>query len=207
MGQALDPTAASGGNSYATAAWLAGTTEKGSSGSGVFSLSGNEYVLRGGLKGGSASCTSSGKLADPSNRDYYSRLDVEAPKLRTWLAAGPAPLEDYTDMWWNPDESGWGISIQQHANNQVFATFYLYDRDGKPTWLVMPGGQWTTAFTLEGAVYRASGPSSEAAFDAKRVSVTPVGSTKIEFGHGDTATLSLSADGRTMVKPIRRQAF
>lgn len=207
MGQALEFTSASGGNSYATAAWIAGTTEKGSSGSGIFSLSGNEYVLRGGLKGGSASCESSGKVADPANRDFYSRLDVEAPKLRAWLAAGPAPLEDYTDMWWNPEEPGWGVSVQQHADNRVFVTYYAYDRDGKPTWLVVPDAKWTTAFAVEGAVYRASGPGSDAAYDPKRFAVTPVGTARIEFGHGGTAAMSLTADGRTVAKNLRRQAF
>jgi lysyl endopeptidase len=206
MGQALEPTAATGG-SYATATWLAGTTERGSSGSGIFSLSGGEYVLRGGLKGGSASCESSGKPADPSNRDYYSRVDLEAPKLRTWLAAGPAPLQDYTDMWWNPAEPGWGVSVQQHADNRVFATYYLYDRDGKPTWLVMPEARWATAFAVEGAVYRASGPGSEGAYDAKRFSVTPVGTARIEFAHDGQATLTLSVEGRMITKPLQRQAF
>jgi hypothetical protein len=207
MGQALDPTSAAGGITYATAAWIAGTTERGSSGSGIFSLANGEYLLRGGLKGGSASCESSGRVADPANRDYYSRIEVEAPALRTWLAAGPAPLEDYTDMWWNPDEPGWGVSIQHHADNRVFVTHYGYDRDGRPTWLVMPEAAWITAFAIEGAVYRTSGPGSEAAYDARRFSAAPVGSARIEFGHAGQATLDLAVDGRTVTKPIRRQAF
>ncbi len=207
IGQALEATAATGGNSYSTAAWVAGTTEKGSSGSGIFSLSDGEYLLRGGLKGGSASCESSGRVTDPANRDYYSRIDIETPKLRTWLAAGPAPLEDYTDMWWNPQESGWGVSVQQHANNAVFVTYYAYDRDGKPTWLVMPEAKWTTAFALEGTLYRTSGPGSETAYDPRRVSLAPVGTIRLEFGHGGTATMSLSVDGRAVTKTIRRQAF
>lgn len=206
MGQAMEATASASG-SYATAAWLAGTTEKGSSGSGIFSLANGEYVLRGGLKGGSASCESSGRVADPANRDYYSRLDLEGAKLRTWLAAGPAPLEDYTDMWWNPDEPGWGLSIQQHADNRVFVTHYSYDRDGKPAWLVIPEAKWMSATTIEGVVYRATGPSPDGPYDAKKFSVTPVGSARIVFGDAGTASMSLTADGRTSVKPVRRQAF
>lgn len=38
---------------------------------------------------------------------------------------------DFTDLWWNPSESGWGVSITQHGNN-VFARIYAYDTDGRP---------------------------------------------------------------------------
>ena len=42
-------------------------------------------------------------------------------------AAQSVPAANYTDMWWNPSESGWGISFAQHASNQVFAVWYTYD--------------------------------------------------------------------------------
>ncbi|APV51367.1 hypothetical protein BWI17_17730 [Betaproteobacteria bacterium GR16-43] len=207
FGQALTVTPGTGGASYTTAAWIAGSTEAGSSGSGIFSLADGEYVLRGGLKGGSAACTNSGRVEDPSNRDYYSRLDLEAPKLREWLAAGPAPLEDYTDMWWNPAESGWGLSLVQHANNKVFATWFTYDRDGRAAWLVLPDARWTSAVAIEGALYRTTGPSSEATFDPARVSVTPVGSARIEFGYGGAGTATFVVDGKTSTKRIERQGY
>jgi len=71
----------SDGSSYAQARYTQGTTEGGSSGSGLLTLAagGNFFELRGGLFGGDASC------ANPNGTDYYSRLDVALPLLRQYL--------------------------------------------------------------------------------------------------------------------------
>lgn len=66
--------------------WLDGTTEGGSSGSGLFTRGWDgKYYLRGGLYGGTASCANTGSLATASNRDYYSRFDVVFPRLAPYL--------------------------------------------------------------------------------------------------------------------------
>lgn len=70
-------------------AWLSGTTEGGSSGSGLFTADASGYHLRGGLYGGSASCANSGSTANAQNRDYYSRFDVVFPHIQQWLAPAP----------------------------------------------------------------------------------------------------------------------
>ena len=57
-------------------AWLNGTTEGGSSGSGLFTAGPRGYVIRGGLYGGFAACSNSGSTSNTQNRDYYSRLDL-----------------------------------------------------------------------------------------------------------------------------------
>src|SRR5687768_12932873 len=81
-------------------------------------------------------------------------------------AAQSVPATNFTDMWWNPTESGWGISFVQHSgSNQVFAVWYTYDPreqdpatgQFKPLWFVMPGGNWSTPTTLTGAVYVLNG--------------------------------------------------
>ena len=80
-------------------------------------------------------------------------------------AAQAVPAANFTDMWWNPAESGWGISFSQHAgSNQVFAVWYTYDpREAgsagqmKPIWIVMPGGTWTDPNTITGTVYVSNG--------------------------------------------------
>jgi lysyl endopeptidase len=72
--------------------WLNGTTEGGSSGSGLFTLGKRGYVLRGGLYGGNASCANTGSISNPNNRDYYSRLDVDIANLRQYLA--PEPIQE-----------------------------------------------------------------------------------------------------------------
>lgn len=73
-----------------TVGWLEGTTEGGSSGSGLFTRhTDNSYRLRGGLYGGNASCANTGNLSNTSNRDHYSRLDLVFPQIKQWIAADP----------------------------------------------------------------------------------------------------------------------
>lgn len=73
-------------------AWLSGTTEGGSSGSGLFTADANGYHLRGGLLGGRASCANTGSPANEFNRDYYSRFDVVFPHIASYLAPVPGPM-------------------------------------------------------------------------------------------------------------------
>ena len=76
------------------------------------------------------------------------------------------PAANYTDLWWNPDENGWGVTITQHATNQIWAIWYTYDPrlpdssspgNFKPLWINMPGGIWTSPTTLTGDVYVTAG--------------------------------------------------
>lgn len=72
------------------AGWLEGTTEGGSSGSGLFTrYADNSLRLRGGLFGGNAECANTGNLNNSGNRDFYSRLDLIFPQIKQWIAADP----------------------------------------------------------------------------------------------------------------------
>jgi lysyl endopeptidase len=207
FGSALDATLNASGTRYSTIAWSFGSTEGGSSGSGIFTLSGGEYVLRGGLRGGSASCATTGRVDNLANRDYYSRLEAEAQALRTWLSAKAAPAEDYTDLWWNPAEPGAGVTILQRPNNRVYLTWYTYDADGEPTWFVVPESAWRSTTVLEGALYRTRGSAYDQRHDDAKFAVAAAGSARIEFAARDRAMLTLTLEGRTYSKPLRRQEF
>jgi hypothetical protein len=51
------------------------------------------------------------------------------------LFAQSAVATDYSDMWYLPAESGWGVNFTQNANT-LFITFFIYDASGNPTWYV-----------------------------------------------------------------------
>ena len=81
-------------------------------------------------------------------------------------SAQATPAANYTDLWWNPNESGWGLTITQHASNQIWAIWYTYDprqQDPsgggayKPLWINMPGGTWSSPTSLTGDVYVLNG--------------------------------------------------
>jgi lysyl endopeptidase len=69
--------------------YTSGSTEGGSSGSGLLTLLGGEYFVRGGLQGGSSSCSNSGSISNPGNVDSYSRIDLAFPVLRRYLVDAP----------------------------------------------------------------------------------------------------------------------
>lgn len=60
---------------------------------------------------------------------------LAATLLLPFLAVRPALAAnyDYTDAWYARAESGWGVIFTQ-SNNFIFATFFIYDQDKKPTW-------------------------------------------------------------------------
>ncbi len=39
-----------------------------------------------------------------------------------------------TDLWWNANESGWGVNVVQQADI-LFLTFFVYGPSGQPLWL------------------------------------------------------------------------
>lgn len=188
-----------GGGRVMSVAWLAGATEPGSSGSGLFTRRGGEWRLAGTLRGGSASCDTTGAVADPSNRDYYARLGVEREAIDAFLRAPALPQEDFTDMWQAVSEPGHGLSVVQHASGNVFAVWFAYDGAGNPTWLVVPGGRWLDGHRFEGDLHRASRSGGP-------LRVAPVGRARVRFA-GDEAQLELSIDGVVREVLLARQSF
>lgn len=123
----------------------------------------------------------------------------------TVTAGAPA---DYQDLWWaGSQENGWGMSITQHGA-ALFAALYIYDAQGRPEWVVLPGGSWNAGFTaFSGALYRPSG-SWFGAYDAARFAAgAPVGSATITFTGAASATLAYTIDGVPGTKSIQRQSF
>ena len=110
-------------------------------------------------------------------------------------AAQSTPATNYTDLWWNPAESGWGVGITQHpGTHQVFAVWYTYDprKDAgsrnKPLWIVMPGGSWTSPTTLTGPVYVTGGIAFNQPGSNLRTS--PVGSFTFNFADAGSGRFS-----------------
>ena len=90
-------------DSFISIRWTQGTTEGGSSGSGVFTFNaaGGFYELRGGLEGGTASCD------NPNGLDRFSRMDLLYTKLAPFLqpaAVIPSTTSAQASMveYWNP---------------------------------------------------------------------------------------------------------
>jgi hypothetical protein len=192
---------AGGSRTFIEVLWGSGTTEPGSSGGGLWSASGGQYLLRGGLWGGTALCT------NRSGTDNFSRFDQIYPQLATYLGPVNAPAYDYSDLWWNPNESGWGINLVQHPSRIIFAVWYTYEMDGTRTWYVMPTGSWSSSTRFSGPLYATNGPSFEKAFDASQVQTRQVGTLTLNFTSQNTGSFTYSVDGVTGTKSMQRQPF
>ncbi|HET7730303.1 MAG TPA: trypsin-like peptidase domain-containing protein, partial [Usitatibacter sp.] len=196
------PGVAGGSQPFIEAQWSRGTTEGGSSGSGLWTTGGSQWLFRGALWGGSALCT------NMSGTDFYSRFDLVYPAISRHLgAAGGGGGTDYTDLWWDPSESGWGLNLIQHPSRIIFGVWYTYGADGKRTWFVMPDGTWTSSNTYSGPLYSTAGPSLAQSFDASKVRVSPVGHATLTFSDANHGTFAFTVNGVSGTKRITRQPF
>jgi mono/diheme cytochrome c family protein len=118
------------------------------------------------------------------------------------------PDHDYSDLWWNPDESGWGVNLVQHPSNNIFAVIYTYDAARKPLWLVLSGGIWTASNNFVGALYQVAGPSyAQPVFDPRAVQLTQVGAVTLTFSDADHGTFAFTVNGIQIIKNITRQPY
>ena len=125
------------------------------------------------------------------------------------LAQGPATgsLVDYTDLWWNSGESGWGAAITQYGN-QMFLAWYVYDGAGKPVWYVASNCALNVEGTgCSGTLYRTTGPALGPTFNPAQVQVFTSGTMSLEFTDGNNGRLSYTVSGATSSKAITRQLF
>ena len=195
------PGVAGGSNSFIEVLWNSGTTEPGSSGGGLWTNANGQYYLRGGLWGGTALCTNT------TGTDNFSRFDQAYSQLAPYLGPAISPAYDFTDLWWNPNESGWGLNIVQHASRVIFAVWYTYESDGTRIWYIIPNGTWTNSMTYTGALYVTTGPSYTKAFDPNQVAVRQVGSATLSFSSQGTGTFAYSVDGVSGTKSMQRQPY
>ena len=146
---------------------------------------------------------SSSDLADIAA--YIASLQAPAPPPPPQPAGPPVPQLNYSDLWWNPNESGWGFNILQHGTGVLFCVMFTYGPGNVPMWYVIPGGTWTTSTNFSGAVYRVSGTAVNQPFVGS--AATNVGTATIEFTDQSDATLTMTVSGTQVVKQIQRQPF
>ncbi len=165
---------------------------------------------------GSTFCLGTGSTSaestDPANRRCVATVPSTsgtACQPPDAVARVPGPL---SGLWWNPDESGWGIDFTQRRNI-VFAAWYTYDGSGNPKWYVasscaMPAGTTGATGTCKGDLYETKGPAFfGAAFDPSAVSFVTVGSLQIDFRDSSNASMTYVLNGDTRTVSITRQTF
>jgi hypothetical protein len=102
---------------------------------------------------------------------------------------------NFTSLWWNPGEPGWGLALS-HQRDTTFGILFVYDVQDRPAWYVMSSGVEKTRGTFGGKLYRAA-----------RSRIEEVGSMSLNFSTGNDGVLKYRLDGADVEKDITRQAF
>ena len=116
----------------------------------------------------------------------------------------------YSDLWFDPQQPGWGVSVVQQLET-AFVTLYVYGADGKPTWFVASDAQviaYAGALPLfRGTLYRTEGSFHGGPFDPAASKLVAVGEVSLEVTGKDRMRVHYTADGASVVKEVRRYTF
>jgi hypothetical protein len=141
----------------------------------------------------------------PSNADGYCLVDSLYSVSLVRFGAN-APAFNYTDMWWTPSESGWGVSLVHHGSHIVFAAWFTYDENGQPKWYVSPNCE-LIGDVCTGPLYETTGSPFSGTFDPKAVTVRDVGTLSLSFSGYAAGSMNYTVRGVTRTKTITRQNY
>jgi hypothetical protein len=137
--------------------------------------------------------------------------------IRSFIAALAAAASlgagagQYSDLWWNPQESGWGVNVVQQLET-AFVTLFVYGPDGSPTWYVAPEAHVIAYGSgglplFEGALYSTRGPWHGGPFDPASVQAYPVGRVSLEVLAKDRMRVHYTTGSVAQVKEVVRQTW
>lgn len=156
-------------------------------------------------------------LLTASYRLGYSQFDPSGPSVTTFgqKAMTPLILNEGTsptglslgDMWWGgATQNGWGISVSQR-NAEIFAPWFTYGADRRPTWFIVTGSSWSGS-TLLASVFRVTGsPWLGVPYDATAVASTNMGPANLNFTDRAGGTFVYTVGPSSGLKVIQRQEF
>jgi hypothetical protein len=149
------------------------------------------------------------KITKRITRQLLGTAPIAVCATRTGSATAAT---NYQDLWWAAparSEDGWGINLT-HQGDTIFATWFTYDIDRTPMWLVVTA-QKTANGVYSGRLYRTTGtPYNAATYSG--FGFTDVGSLTLTFANGNSATMSYTINGVapatvTQTKSIIRQVL
>ena len=134
------------------------------------------------------------------------RLHLATLALAFLIIPLQAAATDYTDIWYLPSESGWGVNMVQ-SNSFIFATFFVYGSGNQPTWYTAQMMSDANG-NFAGNLYSTVGTYLGAPWDPTKLVVTPAGTASFVPLNAYQGTLSYSiASGPMVTKSIQRQTL
>ena len=150
-------------------------------------------------------------IANLADLQGSTLFGVNYPYARTAQPA-PADTPNLGDLWWGGlAENGWGMSIAQDGA-ALFGVWHTFDREGRPTWFALPGGNWIGA-QFRATLYRSSGaPWLGATYTPSRLVSNAVGIITLEAGANGNLQLRYTFEqggfaGTSQTKSLSRLPF
>ena len=127
--------------------------------------------------------------------------------LFSTLSSATTVSTEYTDMWWVPEESGWGVNIVQQGDT-LFVTIFVYDAQGNPAWYVAPATTFQGASTFTGPLYTTTGPwFAGGPLDPSKVGTTQAGTATFQALDASRATFTYTVGGFVITRTLTRQTW
>ncbi len=113
-----------------------------------------------------------------------------------------------TDIWYVPAEAGWGMTLVQQGA-ALFAAWFTYDASGRDQWVVSLDAVRQPDGSFAGSLQRANPgvPFHQINGAAATSGLVNVGSIRVTPVNGETATLSVTLDGKAQTKQMQRYVF
>jgi hypothetical protein len=115
-------------------------------------------------------------------------------------------------MWFNPNESGWGLNVIEQGDT-IFATLYVYDSRGNPRWyvasqLTQSGATADGTAINSGPLYEVIGPYfGGSSFNPSNVARRQVGNMSFQVRSPGSAVVTYTVDAFTVTKNVTQLAF
>lgn len=176
---------------------------------------------------GSAVGTGTLTFSDASDGSFsYTVNGIAQTKAITRQTFGPLPLctfgaqinlaltNNYQDLWWAVpagSEAGWGVNLT-HEGDMIFATWFTYDVDRTPMWLVTTATK-SGLTTYTGDLIRLTrGPAFNAVpfppLGSQGGAIgSTVGTASFSFYDGNSGIFTYTVNGETQSKDITREIF
>lgn len=141
--------------------------------------------------------------------DIECRNRTVPPDIGAIEAGAPStcagPGSNFTALWWNPAESGWGL-IVDHQGTLLFATLFDYAADTHNIWLMASGLAQQPDGSYSGPLYRTRGPAfNQTSWSS--IGLSEVGTMTLRFPTANTGAVSYSVDGIAVTKIIQKHFF
>jgi hypothetical protein len=124
--------------------------------------------------------------------------------------ASRASATNYSDIWHNASENGWGINLF-HQDDLMFATWFTYGANGRDSWYMVSRAQKQADGSFTGAIQQVTSGTPYTQINgapAVAAGAAPdVGNMTFRFTNGERGSMTYTIGAVTQTKAIEREVF